>query len=237
MGNAGSERIEELDSPWGFNWNRKVTYTYTNLFQAGIWNLIARLVRLFNNAEGYVDINYNLGKGTSTIVIHYDYFNKLGNIASSPDDGFKNTSELKSYKNISAGVDLERYFDQWVASNWYSKDSIGGIYNLSNFAVKNALMKNRFYKELKHGTTTDGKPVDIEVPILHQEDFVWFLPASNEYTQIKDTEYPLNGVYWTSTAIPNSSSTYIYTATNNVGTISTEGVRMQTHKIRAMRKK
>lgn len=36
--------------------------------------------------------------------------------------------------------------------------------------------------------------------MLPEENFVWYLPAKDEYSEVKDNTYPLNGYYWTSTA-------------------------------------
>ena len=242
IGNVGSERIEEFDSPWGYAWTRIVTYTSNDRdispWADAIWiNLVARIT----GNDSYVNAVYSEKTKKTTITIDYKSLNDLGNIASSGTDGYKNTTELKDYKHTTSNMDMENYIDKWLIGIFsklptYDKNVQNDSFDLSNFAVKNALMKNRFYKEKKNITSGSSHLV-VDVPVLRPEDFVWFLPASNEYAQIKDTEYPLNGIYWTSTAVPNSSNTYIYTATNNVGTLSIEGVRMQTHKIRAMRRK
>lgn len=234
IGNAGSERIEESDAPWGYAWDRVVTYRSVAILTP-IHHITAGVIIWLTGADPYAEVTDE--KLHSIIKITYSYFNSLGKVASSMDDGFLNTDQLISYKSINAGIDLEQYFDQWVADGWYTKSHSGGVYDLSNFAAKNALMKNRFHKQTKQDKPIGGQITEVDVPVLHAEDFVWFLPSSSQYTKIKDTEYPLNGVYWTSTAVPNSSNTYIYTATDNVGSLSTEGVRMQTHKIRAMRKR
>ena len=37
-------------------------------------------------------------------------------------------------------------------------------------------------------------------PVLKRENLVWYLPSKNEFSMVKDNDYPMNGYYWTSTA-------------------------------------
>lgn len=50
---------------------------------------------------------------------------------------------------------------------------------------------------------------------------------------ITDTEYPLLGTYWSSTAAQANKQAYVYSSESS----SIETDRMATHKIRAARKK
>ncbi|MDY5079830.1 MAG: fimbrillin family protein, partial [Prevotella sp.] len=67
--------------------------------------------------------------------------------------------------------------------------------NPTEFAVRAAVMKNKFNKEVQ---TSAGET--IERPILKSENLVWYLPAKDEFSTLVDDEYPLQGNYWTSTA-------------------------------------
>ena len=59
------------------------------------------------------------------------------------------------------------------------------------------ILKNKFNKEL---LDTDAQGNNTYRPVLKRENLVWYLPAKNEYSKIKDYDYPLSGEYWTSTA-------------------------------------
>ena len=62
----------------------------------------------------------------------------------------------------------------------------------------------------------------------------WYLPAKNEATNMVDEKYPLNGIYWTSTALQGSSKeSYIYSN----GSSENTHMRNIFHNVRAVRKK
>lgn len=103
--------------------------------------------------------------------------------------------------------------------------------NPTEFAVRAAVMKNKFNKEVK--TTADGT---IERPVLKAANLVWYLPAKDEYSKIKDYDYPLSGDYWTSTASEvDKDNDHSYKYTEGVGT-SLE-IRTTKFHVRAVRKK
>ena len=93
-------------------------------------------------------------------------------------------------------------------------------------------MKNKFNVE-KREETNNGETLIFYVPDIDEEDILWYLPASNEQMGITDTEYPLSGTYWSSTAADNNTNAYIYSSGSSI----IENGRMATHKIRAVRKK
>lgn len=89
-------------------------------------------------------------------------------------------------------------------------------------------MKNKFNKEISE---EQGQTVDRAV--LREENLVWYLPARNEAPQMQDSEYPLSGNYWTSTAIDDNQQAYKYTA----GGSTSNEIRTSNLHVRAVRKK
>ena len=91
-------------------------------------------------------------------------------------------------------------------------------------------MKNRFSTKTEVFETDEG-PVEYIVPVLDSGDIKWYLPAANEYASLVDSENPLNGTYWTSSAANDNTHAKTFTAPSSIG----NDERMQEHKIRAAR--
>ena len=152
------------------------------------------------------------------------------------DDGLENTRKLYTFKNIGSISELENDFDNLkiLGYKWQDKKTEGGHYEtVKNFAAKMAVMRNKFNVEKREQKDTDGNTVIFYVPYIEENDIVWYLPASNEQKGITDTEYPLSGTYWSSTAADDNTHAYIYSS----GSEPVIGERMATHKIRAARRK
>lgn len=139
MSSARSERLQETgEVPWGFKWDRKVTYhaapslsgtsigaILKNLFAAVLFNSIGKDI-----AEKYPDA-VNSGVLTVTpkyqdiwlfvtipdvhvstdIIIDYGKLDNLGTIAQSEDNGLANTDGLYYFKGIASISDLETLLD------------------------------------------------------------------------------------------------------------------------------
>ena len=91
-------------------------------------------------------------------------------------------------------------------------------------------MKNKYNKTIEQqGGET------IQIPVLAEENLVWYLPARDEATQMEDEEVkPLNGDYWTSTVVlDDDENAYKYTAG---GSTSPERRDVSLH-VRAVRRK
>ena len=93
-------------------------------------------------------------------------------------------------------------------------------------------MKNKFSKE-KRTETDNGETLTYYVPIITEQDIKWYLPASSEQSSLSDVEYPLSGIYWSSTVANDNINAITYDAMSNTTTID----RMTNNKIRAVRKK
>lgn len=220
----GCERIEDGDYQWGFLWDEgtNITYDLSNVhwFYRGALDLY---LRLFTNYGKF--ITRDTWAFPKKITINFNEV-KSPDVAKSATDGKKNTEELYNYNGVSEAAALMQLLERW-----------GGIpdktlpTNPTEFAVRAAVMKNKFNKEVK--TTADGP---IERPVLKAANLVWYLPAKDEYSKIKDYDYPLSGNYWTSTASDvDKDNDHSYKYTEGVGT-SLE-IRTTKLHVRAVRKK
>ena len=237
--NVGYERFEkdnEGNCPFGFLWDRKVEYSYQGF--------LALLFKWVANSYKTADVDYLTTKYTfhlwfksiTTATIDYTAINNSLNVGMSADDGLENTRKLYTFKNIGSISELENDFDNLkiLGYKWQDKKTEGGHYEtVKNFAAKMAVMRNKFNIEKREQKDPEGNKVIFYVPDIEENDIVWYLPASNEQKGITDTEYPLSGTYWSSTAADDNTHAYVYSSSGE----SVIGERMATHKIRAARRK
>lgn len=237
--NVGYERFEKDNKglyPFGFLWDRKVEYSYQGF--------LALLFKWVANSYKTADVDYLttkytfqlLFKSITTATIDYTAINNSLNVGMSADDGLENTRKLYTFKNIGSISELENDFDNMkiLGYKWQDKKTEGGHYEtVKNFAAKMAVMRNKFNVEKREQKDTEGNKVIFYVPYIEENDIVWYLPASNEQKGITDTEYPLSGTYWSSTAADDNTHAYVYSS----GSEPVIGERMATHKIRAARRK
>lgn len=185
----GCERIESKKYQWGFLWgdNMKMVYTVPGWILKKWW--VEIVLTWFNDYGKYITVDRDSWSTSFRVTID---FNKIPspNVAKSPTDGIKNSSELYNFNGISDVSALIKRLE-----NWGGTTNQTFPLNPTEFAVRAAVMKNKFNKEVQSaGTET------IERPILKDENLVWYLPAKDEFSTIVDDEYPLQGNYWTSTA-------------------------------------
>lgn len=185
----GCERIEGKKYQWGFLWgdNMKMVYTVSGWILKKWW--VEIVLTWFNDYGKYITVDRDSWSTSFRVTID---FNKIPspNVAKSPTDGIKNSSELYKFNGISDVSALIKRLE-----NWGGTTNQTFPLNPTEFAVRAAVMKNKFNKEVQSaGTET------IERPILKDENLVWYLPAKDEFSTIVDDEYPLQGNYWTSTA-------------------------------------
>ena len=185
----GCERIEGKKYPWGFLWgdNMKMVYTVPGWILKKWW--VEIVLTWFNDYGKYITVDRDSWSTSFRVTID---FNKIPspNVAKSPTDGIKNSSELYNFNGISDVSALIKRLE-----NWGGTTNQTFPLNPTEFAVRAAVMKNKFNKEVQSaGTET------IERPILKDENLVWYLPAKDEFSTLVDDEYPLQGNYWTSTA-------------------------------------
>lgn len=185
----GCERIEGKKYQWGFLWgdNMKMVYTVPGWILKKWW--VEIVLTWFNDYGKYITVDRDSWSTSFRVTID---FNKIPspNVAKSPTDGKKNSSELYNFNGISDVSALIKRLE-----NWGGTTNQTFPLNPTEFAVRAAVMKNKFNKDVQ---TSAGET--IERPILKSENLVWYLPAKDEFSTIVDDEYPLQGNYWTSTA-------------------------------------
>ena len=166
------------------------------------------------------------------IQIDYSQLNSLGEIASSDTNGYENTIGLYNYQGVGSISNIETTLDNWrsLLSNKTVTPANSEMEMVQNFAAKMCLMKNRFSSKTEVFETDEG-PVEYIVPVLDSGDIKWYLPAANEYASLVDSENPLNGLYWTSSAANDNTHAKTFTAPSSIGSDE----RMQEHKVRAAR--
>lgn len=239
-GNVGYERFEENNGgnyPFGFSWDRKKTYIYDG-FLGLLFKWIAQSYQT-SETKKYVSIDWYISGffvSKATVIIDYGQLNESLDVGMSKDNGLANTRQLYTFKGIGSISEMETALDNIHIGKytWQEKKEEGGDYlTVKNFAAKMAVMKNKFNVEKREQKDKDGNTVIFYVPDIEEKDILWYLPASNEQMGITDTEYPLLGTYWSSTAAQANKQAYVYSSESS----SIETDRMATHKIRAARKK
>lgn len=231
-GDLGCERIEDGDYPWGFMWPDGMKITY-NMRNAGLGDLIKNAL-LNAYLEWFTDYGDFITKETwllsiTSVTINFDAVPQVL-VATSEDDGKRNTDELYNFNGISDVATLMS-----VLKNWGGTTTDVLPLNPEEFAARACIMKNKFGV-----TTEENAGQTIEVPVLAEEDLVWYLPSKNEASMMQDTgEYALDGIYWTSTNHvtegegEHNENAYIYT----VGGSTSIEKRDVYHHVRAVRKK
>ncbi|HAC20804.1 MAG TPA: hypothetical protein DCF91_01740 [Porphyromonadaceae bacterium] len=224
---VGAERIEENNGgpyPWGFKWNRKVTYTDKTPFICLFRKWVADYFVGKYGAHKYVTVEYDI-RSKLKVVIDYGKLNNLDNNAQDLLDGLKNTKELFHFEGVGSISQLETLFDGWSIKKESTGDSATDV---ENFAAKMCVKKNKFTKVTETGS--DGA---FDVATIADEDIVWYLPAKAEFSLVLDQEYPYSGVYWTSTAYTDNLNAYFAQGAGG----GSYGDRMTLNKIRAFRRK
>ena len=238
---VGYERIEENNGgsyPFGFKWDRKVVYSYEGFF-AFLFKWAADSYKN-ENTQSYLTTTWKItsiipAKSLTTVTLDYKEVGNSINVGMDVGDGLSNTKELYFFKDIGAVSEMETIFDGITIGRgtWDSKTVSGGDYqSVQNFAVKMAVMKNKFSKE-ERTETNNGETLTYYVPVISEQDIHWYLPASSEQSSLSDAEYPLNGTYWSSTAANDNINAFIYDAATSTTSIG----RMKNNKIRAVRRK
>ena len=117
-----------------------------------------------------------------------------------------------------------------------TKDTYGDT-PIDQFAVRMIAKKNEFQKRQR---TSDDGSITYWEAYIESDNIHWYLPASIEQNALSNglvegVDTPLEGTYWSSTATSDNvnSQAYMYDANGNL----TPAHRMDTHKIRAVRKK
>ena len=240
--------------PFGFAWDRKVIFTASPKFQL-TGNLIEDIRQLIgayifrdvaNNminqygAGSYVTVQEETTKfllwtftTKTTVTIDYSNFSAIGDLVTE-NDGLTNTRNLYGFKNIGQVSAIENILRDNAVGDFTEKviqDSHQNI-PVDQFAVRRITMKNEYQKVLRE-KTVEGETIRYYEAVIDVNAIHWYLPASNEQASLKagltEGDEPLEGEYWSSTAVNNNTQAYKYTPE---GTLNTED-RMEPHKMRA----
>lgn len=229
QGDIGWEVLEDTETfPFGFKWDRKVTYKKDNLSWASAeaWWIKQNFKKQPNNflewlgsiffpkTVPYVTVNSSGRSVTFTV----DYSKMAEISAISTDNGLDNTWALYSHVG---GTSFEG--EKYIANRGYTITSQSGSNEIPKvFAALYAVKLNAF--DIHKG----GKGDQITYAITPEKaDIKWYLPASNQFSG----DVGLNGLHWSSTGIQDNSNAYTWDATPQ----STP--RMEQHKVRAVRMK
>lgn len=228
-GDIGWEVLEDDETfPFGFKWDRKVTYKKDNLSWAwaeawwikqtfkkqpnNFWEWIVSIP--FPQTVPYVEVESS--GNTVTFTVDYSKMDEISAI--SADDGLENTWNLYSHVG---GTSFEG--ENFIADRGYTVTSQSGSNEIPKvFAALYAVKLNAFDV---HKGKDENKITYAITP--EKKDINWYLPASNQFSGAVG----LNGKHWSSTGIRDNSNAYTWDASPQ----STP--RMDLHKVRAVRKK
>lgn len=226
-GNIGCERIEGETYPWGFYWDSdfKLIYDMTGCSESDRtdisvyirWTkfLHTLLPSWFPTDLSYVDHKYEggflgtvIGSKTTTVTINFGDLSVAG-IAESSSNGLANTDELYNFNGISQVSSIIALLQSCSGFKVSSEGS--GLLNPTEYAARACVKLNKFNKEHVGDEDTGSR----DVPVLKDENFVWYLPSRQEAPRMRDNIIPLSGDYWTSTAAGDNQTAYKYTAGNS----------------------
>ena len=230
-GDIGWEVLEDDETfPFGFKWDRKVTYKKDNLSWAwaeawwikqtfkkqpnNLWEWIVSIA--FPQTVPYVKVESS--GNTVTFTVDYSLMEEIS--ATSEVDGLDNTWKLYSHVG---GTSFEG--EKFIADRGYTVTSQSGSNEIPKvFAALYAVKLNAF--EIHKGKDETSNQITYAIT-PKKTDINWYLPASNQFSGAAD----LNGKHWSSTGIQDNSNAYTWDASPQ----STP--RMEHHKVRAVRKK
>ena len=222
----GVERKQEIDYPWGFNWNSnmKITYSMPNSFL----NALRHILFLIFDDKSYVEDQGSVITRDWKVIVDFSKVPPL-KTATSTTDGLTNTWEICNFEGISEAEGIMNQLESWGGKPDKTLPT-----NPSEFAAMACAKKNAYSLKIEQRTDKiTGKVEYSYIPTLAKEDMVWYLPAQDEAPNMKDDLFNLSGNYWTSTAITDPGTTsYKYTAG---GAVSPEDRNSVIH-VRAVRK-
>ena len=229
QGDIGWEVLEDDETfPFGFKWDRKVTYQKDNLnwAWAEAWWIKQTFKKQPNNFWEWIRSIFDpqtvpyvtVSNSGNTVTFTVDYSKMEEISATSEVDGLDNTWKLYSHVG---GTSFEG--EKYIATRGYKMTEQSGSNEIPKvFAALYAVKLNAF--EIHKGGS--GNQITYAITPV-KDDIKWYLPASNQFSGAAD----LNGKHWSSTGIQDNSNAFTWDASPQ----STP--RMDLHKVRAVRKK
>ena len=258
--NLGCERLEGDPEPWGFYWDNdyKLVYDLTKLgesYREDIRIYVEWTKALKSLSESFwigwlitwifgddiPDLSFvemeksqtswiGWGGIADKITINLGSISTAG-IATSDTDGQSNTGDVYNFE----GIQFVNEIINMIHSIPGYTDNIlttsgTGVFPTDNASI--ACMKLNSWNIISISSTTDGTQ---QMLTLTSDSNLpdWYLPARNEVNGIKDSDYALNGEYWTSTAANDNQHAYKYNASGSI----TQDTRDNVLNVRAVRKK
>lgn len=162
---------------------------------------------MFPDIDNYDFISFPYeDDNNSDVLVRIDYSKLIITVLDDETDGYANTKELYYFNGLDMITSLKDFLVSLGADHTQTSDS-ADISNPDDCAVFAAVKKNKFNITTKQ-VTVNGTTTTVQELILKDENFNWFLPARNESPLITDTEFPLSGSYWTSTAINDNADAF-----------------------------
>ena len=221
----GVERKQEIDYPWGFNWDSNMKITYS--MPSNVLNFLRHILFLIFGDKSYVEDQGSVLNDDWKVIVDFSKVPPL-KTATSTTDGLKNTWDICNFEGISEAEGIMNQLESWGGDPDKTLPT-----NPSEFAAMACAKKNAYSLKIEQ-KILGGKVEYSYIPTLAKEDMVWYLPARDEAPNMKDDLFNLSGNYWTSTAITDPGTTsYMYTAG---GAVSPENRNYKIH-VRAVRKK
>lgn len=248
----GCERIEEGTYPWGFYWNEdfSISYNLTNCEDGPRRNIstyvrwtkvlhtltnlpwIGGFLKLIFGDDipdlSFVEMETSGGilglNKADEVTINLGQLN-TGNLAVNPDNGQQNTQDIYNFE----GIQLVNEIINMISSIPGVEVSTTGEGIFPNENASIACMKLNSWNIISINDNTMLKLTN------DNNTADWYLPAKNEITKIKDADHPLEGEYWTSTAVENDNQhawKFIFTFQS-----TNEELRNKELNVRAIRKK
>ena len=249
--NIGCERIQGDDNLWGFYWtdDYKIIYDLTacdddarrEIRQYVEWTKTLHAlaeIPFLGTIIGWIfgddipDLSFVdtdksggiagiIGGKADEITINLGSL-QIDGIALSQTDGQTNTSEIYNFEGIQFVNEIINMIQNISGCTQTTEGE--GVFPTDNASI--ACMKLNSWNVVDAGdgsilklTSTTNKPN-------------WYLPAMEEIKGIEDKEYPLEGEYWTSTAVNDNQQAYKY-----ISSSTTSELRNKQLHVRAVRKK
>ena len=256
--NLGCERLEGDPEPWGFYWDNsyKLVYDLTGFddsYRRDIRRYVEWTKTLKSLSESlwigwlitwifgddipdlsFVEMEksgtiFGLGGIADEITINLGSISTAG-IATSDTDGQSNTGDVYNFE----GIQFVNEIINMIHSIPGYTDNIlttsgKGVFPTENASI--ACMKLNSWNIISISNTDGTQQMLTLTSDSNLPD--WYLPARNEVNGIKDSDYALNGEYWTSTAANDNQHAYKYNASGSI----TQDTRDKVLNVRAVRKK